>query len=162
MKVKEDMVKVTENIFPSSHAEKKNQRISLGANLQVNTIEDENYIPKDYKNVASGMEGQFAQFMVEQMKKTINRESEPGQAEQFYESILTQEQSKSMSDKGDGLGLKKMILDQIYPAHMRSKWNYDNYEAQKKAAMINRPKIDMKSNENEIKIYKEIQGKESL
>ena len=31
------------------------------------------YIPKPYKDVAKGMEEQFARYMIEQMKKTIDK-----------------------------------------------------------------------------------------
>lgn len=74
---------------------------------------------KPFKDVAEGMETQFSQQMIEQMRKSIPRESEPSSAQQYYESLMDYEYAKSMAQSESGLGLKKVILDQIVPAHLK-------------------------------------------
>ena len=72
-------------------------------------------IPEEYRNVAKGMEAQFIQYMIEQMKRTIDRVSPDSAALKFYRSILNSHHANIMAEKNNGLGLQKIILDQIYP-----------------------------------------------
>ena len=76
-------------------------------------------IPEAYLNVAKGMEQQFIQFMIEQMKKTVDMANPESSALKFYQSILDNHHANIMADKNNGKGLQKVILDQIYPAHKR-------------------------------------------
>ena len=75
-------------------------------------------IPKVYENIAEGMESQFAKMMIDEMRKTVDKSEATSSAMDFYNSTLDTEYAQVMS-KGKGLGLKKLILDQIYPEHMR-------------------------------------------
>jgi Rod binding domain-containing protein len=74
---------------------------------------------KPYVDVAEGMETQFSNHMIEQMRKSIPREKELSSAESYYESLMDHEHAKSMAQSDSGLGLKKVILDQIVPAHLK-------------------------------------------
>jgi Rod binding domain-containing protein len=105
--------------------------------------DDSRFIPEPYKNVASGMEQQFARFMVEQMEKTVTRENPESQATAYYKSIVNQERAEAMSETGRGLGLKQMILDQIYPKHLRNQLALDNFNAQTNAQNLRQQKIKM-------------------
>ena len=105
--------------------------------------DDSRFIPEPYKNVASGMEQQFARFMVEQMEKTVTRENPESQATAYYKSIVNQERAEAMSETGKGLGLKQMILDQIYPKHLRNQLALDNFNAQMNAQNLRQQKIKM-------------------
>lgn len=91
------------------------------------------YIPKEFKNVAQGMEEQFLRFLIEQMKKSIDREKPEGSAMNYYNSVLDQERAKTMSKTNEGLGIQQLILDQIYPRQYRNKENYQLYQQQAQA-----------------------------
>lgn len=84
------------------------------------------YVPKPYLDVANGMESQFAKLMLEQMQKSIGK-NDNDTSSNYYTSLLTDERSKMLTENSKGLGIKQMILDQIYPQKMRNKINYDNY-----------------------------------
>jgi len=105
--------------------------------------DDSRFIPEPYKKVASGMEQEFARFMVEQMEKTVTRENPESQATAYYKSIVNQERAEAMSETGKGLGLKQMILDQIYPKHLRNQLALDNFNAQMNAQNLRQQKIKM-------------------
>lgn len=111
--------------------------------------DDTRYIPEPYKNVASGMEQEFAKYMIEQMEKTVDRGTPDNQATSYYRSLTTQERSKAMAETGRGLGLKKLILDQIYPKHLRTELGYNSFEAQMKAQAANRNKIKIYESEQQ-------------
>jgi Rod binding domain-containing protein len=119
-----------------------------GKNLQ--------YIPDPYKNVAKGMEKQFAEFMVKQMNKTVGGPENEGTGTNYYKSLLTSERANAMTDNNGGLGLQNVILDQIYPERMRNEFSYKRYLAQKEANEVKREKIDMPdtNKSNAINMYK--------
>jgi Rod binding domain-containing protein len=100
------------------------------------------YVPDPYKKVASSMEQQFSNFMLNEMKKTTGEESSGDTGSEYYKSLLTTERAKSMASKGEGLGLKKMILDQIYPNRLRNKIAYDNFNAREQN-QFQKNKIEM-------------------
>jgi len=76
---------------------------------------------KPYVQVAEGMEQQFANMLISQMRKSIPRETAPSSAQEFYESMMDQEHSEAMAKSDTGLGIKRMLLDQIVPAHLKEK-----------------------------------------
>ena len=100
------------------------------------------YIPDPYKKVASSMEKQFANYMINEMNKTTGEEFGKDTGSDYYKSLLTSERSKAMSENGDGLGLKKMILDQIYPQRLRSKIAYDGFN-ERQNSQFTKNKIEM-------------------
>lgn len=113
----------------------QNQRIQKPSNEQ--------FIPDPYKKVAKGMEEQFANFMLEEMNKTTNEAEGQDSASQYYKSLMTGERAKAMAESSQGgLGLQKIILDQIYPQRLRNKIAYDNFNARENAQM-NRNRIEM-------------------
>lgn len=83
------------------------------------TKQDYEKIPKPYRDVAEGMETQFTQNLLQEMQKSINRNEPLSSAEQFYDSMLTAERAKAVTQSG-GTGVKELILDQIYPQHKTS------------------------------------------
>jgi Rod binding domain-containing protein len=100
------------------------------------------YIPDPYKKVASSMEQQFANFMLTEMQKTAGEESGNDTGTDYYKSLLQTERAKTMSAKGDGLGLKKMILEQIYPQRLRNEITYNNFKAREQS-QFKKSQIDM-------------------
>lgn len=79
-------------------------------------------IPPAYKNIASGMERQFLEYMLEKMKATITDE-EPSTAQSYYDGLQTSEQAKALAEKDEGMGIQEMILNQIYPKNRRNTLN---------------------------------------
>jgi Rod binding domain-containing protein len=69
--------------------------------------------------VAEGMESQFINHMINEMRKTVNKNEPMNQAEQFYNSKLDEEYAKIMSETKSGLGLKEMIIEQLAPQYIR-------------------------------------------
>ena len=110
-------------------------------------IDDRNYIPKQFKEVAASMEQQFAEMMLDQMSRTVDEaESESGgMGMDYYKSLQKSERAKTMTDQNN-LGLQNMILDQIYPKRMRNEIALKHYEAQNNRIHHNLPsyKIDRK------------------
>ncbi len=74
---------------------------------------------KPYVEVAEGMETQFTNHLIEQMRRTVPRETELSSAESYYESLIDNERAKTMAQSDTGLGLKNVILEQIVPAHLK-------------------------------------------
>lgn len=90
-------------------------------------------VPKEYLEVAEGMESQFTNHLINEMRKSTKAPSGP--AESIYRSMLDAERAKLMSQTNTGLGIKDVVLKEIYP-------NFD------------------KPNLGNVKMYKEITAKE--
>ena len=110
-------------------------------------IDDRQYIPKQYKEVAAGMEQQFAEMMLDQMSRTVDEaDSENGAAGMdYYKSLQKSERAKTMTMQNN-LGLQDVILNQIYPKRIRNEMALKQYEAQNNRIHHNLPsyKIDKK------------------
>lgn len=74
---------------------------------------------KPYEDVAEGMETSFTSHMLAEMRKTIPKESPESSAMEYYNSLLDSERAQLMAKSESGLGVKKVILDQIVPQHMK-------------------------------------------
>jgi Rod binding domain-containing protein len=112
-------------------------------------IDDTQYIPKQYKDVAANMEQQFAEMMIDQMNKTVqsgNEEEDGDSGMDYYKSLQKSERAKMMTQQ-KSLGLQDMILNQIYPKRQRSEMALKQYEAQHDHIHHNLPsyKIDRKA-----------------
>lgn len=105
---------------------------------------DDRFIPQDYKKVAQGMEQQFAEYMLSQMNNTIDKSENETQdsANSYYENMQTAERAKAMvENKGTGLGVQKIILDQIYPQRLRTETNYNTYQKMKEQNALHKKTI---------------------
>ena len=71
-------------------------------------------IPKDYMEVAKGMETQFLHHMFNELRKTVHKSEPESQATDYYNSLQDYERSKILADSPNGIGLKDMILDEIF------------------------------------------------
>ena len=106
------------------------------------------FIPGQMLDVARGMEKQFADFMVEQMMKTVGDETD-NQAETYYRSLMNSERSDALTKNGGGLGIQDLILDEIYPRKFRNEAAFAAYNQQ---MMDNRKKtIEMNSKGTQVK-----------
>ncbi|HXH73716.1 MAG TPA: rod-binding protein [Bacteriovoracaceae bacterium] len=74
---------------------------------------------KPYEEIAEGMEANFTSHMLAEMKKTVPKETPDTPAMDYYNSLLDSERAQLMAQSESGLGIKKVILEQIVPAHMK-------------------------------------------
>ena len=65
------------------------------------------------------MEANFTSHMLQEMRKTIPKESPDSSATEYYNSLLDYERAQLMAKSDSGLGVKKVILDQIVPEHLK-------------------------------------------
>lgn len=125
-----------------------NQQVKPKSLDQGPKVDDRQYIPKQYKEVAAGMEQQFAEMMLDQMSRTVDEaESEAGgMGMDYYKSLQKSERAKTMTAQNN-LGLQDMILNQIYPTRLRNEMGLRQYEAQNNRIHHNLPsyKIDRKT-----------------
>ena len=106
-------------------------------------IDDRQFIPKKFKDVAANMEQQFAEYMLNEMNKAVqpSDETEDSNGMDYYKSLQTTERAKIMSQKKT-LGLQDVILDQIYPKRLRNEMALKQYEAQAERFNHNLPKLE--------------------
>jgi Rod binding domain-containing protein len=74
---------------------------------------------KPYEEIAEGMETSFTSHMLAEMRKSIPKEGNDSPAMDYYNSLLDYERAQLMAKSDSGLGIKKVILDQIVPQNMK-------------------------------------------
>ena len=74
---------------------------------------------KPYEEIAEGMETSFTSYLLQQMRKTVPKEGEDTPAMDYYNSLLDYERAQTMAKSDSGLGVKKVILNQIVPENMK-------------------------------------------
>jgi Rod binding domain-containing protein len=74
---------------------------------------------KPYEEIAEGMEANFTAHMLAEMRKTVPKENPDSSALEYYNSLLDFERAQLMAKSDSGLGVKKIILDQIVPQNMK-------------------------------------------
>lgn len=74
---------------------------------------------KPYEEIAEGMEANFTSYMLAEMRKSVPKETPDSSAMDYYNSLLDSERAQLMAKSDSGLGVKKVILDQIVPQHMK-------------------------------------------
>jgi len=104
-------------------------------------IDDRRFIPKPYLETAQNIEQQFAEYMLNEMNKSIAKsESDSAPGADYYEALKTTEQAKIMASQNQ-LGLQNVILDQIYPKRMRNEMALRQYEMQAERIFRQKPAI---------------------
>jgi Rod binding domain-containing protein len=117
-----------------------------------NKVETSKFIPSSVKKIAQDYEAQFAELMLQEMKKTVEQ-GELDTGSEFYQSLLQKEQANSLTQNNGGLGIQKMILNQIYPERWRTKEQLEAFEkasSPKKQTSITsaHPELETKINLN--------------
>ena len=74
---------------------------------------------KPFEEIAEGMEANFTTHMLAEMRKTIPKETPDSSAMEYYNSLLDYERAQLMAKSDSGIGVKKIILDQIVPQNMK-------------------------------------------
>lgn len=91
--------------------------VNLASNQK--TYDKYKNIPKQYLEVAEGMEAQYINYMMNELNKSVQSESPESSAEKYYKSLINSERAEIMAKTDNGVGIKDLVLDQIYPQHMR-------------------------------------------
>lgn len=116
----------TPPIFKGISTEKSEKPLNI--NEVPKKIDDRKYVPKEFINVARGLEQQFAEMMISEMNKTTGEdESEDGVGMDYYKSLQNTERAKTLTEQNQ-LGLQDLILDQIYPKRMRNEMALQQYQ----------------------------------
>lgn len=102
--------------------------------------QDRRFIPEPYVEVAKSMEQQFAEFMLSEMQKTTGEEID-GAGADFYKGMMNTQHAEQIVNSDNGLGIQNVILDQIYPKHLRSEMAYNGYKQQVEAQSFNKPSM---------------------
>lgn len=118
-------------------------------------------VPEDFKKMASGLEQQFAEYMLKQMHNSIGRGQEDS-AMDYYQDLNQKEQARMMSAVNNGLGLQKLILDEIYPEKFRNKEALQAYNSHKESKQIKRNNIEMMGPPSDLKPEAKIHKKASI
>jgi Rod binding domain-containing protein len=100
---------------------------------------------KPFEEIAEGMEANFTSHMLAEMRKTVPKEDQDSSAMEYYNSLLDYERAQLMAKSDSGLGVKKVILDQIVPQHMKHYLK----NAQAPVPSQGLTKVSMKENSNE-------------
>lgn len=75
-------------------------------------------VPKPYREVAEGMETQFINHMLGEMRKSIQKTTPDSSSEAYYNSLLDYERSQMMAKNADGIGIKEVVLRDLMPKHL--------------------------------------------
>lgn len=82
-------------------------------NLKQMPYDKYKYVPADVMEVAEGIESQFTDHLMREMKKSSGKELGP--AENIYHSMLDSERSKMMAKTNTGIGVKDVVIRELYP-----------------------------------------------
>jgi Rod binding domain-containing protein len=94
-------------------------RVKINPQAQALSTAQKTNPVKPYEDIAEGMEANFTSHMLAEMRKTIPKENPDSSAMEYYNSLLDYERAQLMAKSDSGLGVKKVILDQIVPQHMK-------------------------------------------
>ena len=94
-----------------------NQKIHSNLNKPTSLKKDWKNLPQNdpYLKVASSMEAEFLKLMLEKMQDTVTKDEKDSGEEAYYKSLLLRERANIMAARDKGIGIKELILDQIYP-----------------------------------------------
>ncbi|OUR92856.1 hypothetical protein A9Q84_20295 [Halobacteriovorax marinus] len=136
---------------------KMNNSIPLNnSNIQNSKTINKKYIPKPYLEAAQGMEKQFIQLMVKEMKKTTQGPESTSTGMDYYMDLQSGERADAMVKKNQ-VGLQDLILDKIYPEKFRNVHAFNAYKQQTNQ-MNNRSNVEMRDahvkEHNDIELHK--------
>jgi Rod binding domain-containing protein len=58
----------------------------------------------------------------------INKDSKDSSAMDYYQGMINKERSSIMAKNNGGVGIQKLILDQIYPSHLRNNVTFEYFK----------------------------------
>ena len=92
--------------------------MKINPDFKSQTLQKNNPV-KPYEEIAEGMETSFTSHMLAEMRKTVGKEDPESSSMDYYNSLLDYERAQLMAKSESGLGVKKVILDQIVPQHLK-------------------------------------------
>jgi Rod binding domain-containing protein len=92
--------------------------VKINPDFKSQTLQKNNPV-KPYEEIAEGMETSFTSHMLAEMRKTVGKEDPESSSMDYYNSLLDYERAQLMAKSESGLGVKKVILDQIVPQHLK-------------------------------------------
>lgn len=112
--------------------------MKVNSNAQKISIAESNkqQMMKQLNEVANGMEEQFANLLIKEMKKSVDKTEDGSTAMQIYESMLDQEYARILAQQGQ-LGLSDVIVKQLAP-----KMNLETAQQQRPISVVPGDKND--------------------
>lgn len=86
------------------------------------------HVPKQVMEVAEGLESQFTNHLLREMRKTSGRELGP--AENIYQSMLDAQRAEMMSQSRTGVGIKDLVIEQLDPNFRQQQFPHRNNQKQ--------------------------------
>ena len=109
-------IRVDKPVLPNSkNSNTKSNAIEVRKGISLHT--KQSALEKGIDTISQGMEKQFAYQMLQEMRKTIQKEKPEGSELDYYNSLLDQERAQIMVEHQGGLGLQKLIKDQLMPKY---------------------------------------------
>ncbi len=100
---------------------------------------------KPFEEIAEGMETQFVHHMLKQMRQTVPQDKPDSSEVGYYKSLVDYERAKILAtDPKGGIGIKKMVLNEILPNYLK-----ENNSPSNKTQMLNAYKDSLKENSHE-------------
>ena len=116
------------------------------------------FVPEQVNKIAENYEKQFAQFLLKEFHKSIPKGDESSTAGDIYQGWMIDKQADTIAKNDKGLGLKDLILDEIYPRKYRNEVAYEGFKqaqaakaiqarnAYKNVTKYSQDSVDMKAN----------------
>ena len=89
-------------------------KVNLHGQKNLTASAQQKQLEKQLKEVSQGMEEQFAGMLIQEMRKSIDRNEDGSTAMKIYESMLDQEYARILAEQGQ-LGLGDVIIKQLAP-----------------------------------------------
>ncbi len=112
------------------------------------------YVPKNVMEVAEGMESQFTNHLLREMKKVSGQKLGP--AENIYQSMLDSERSKMMAKSNSGLGIKDVVIRELYPQFQQ----VDYRQRQNNESVRMHKEIKPQPKQSKVEMYKKVNSQQ--
>lgn len=90
-------------------------KTSLNKPVTLKAVNRDEQLQKQLEEVATGIEEQFANLLIQEMKKSVDKTEEGSSAMKIYESYLDQEYARVMANQKT-LGLSDIVVEQLAPS----------------------------------------------
>ncbi len=119
-------------VLKASNVSEKKFNVSSESKRQRNRVDNLKNKPlskeearKPFEKIAEGMETQFVHHMLKQMRQTIPQDKPDSSEVSYYNSLTDYERAKILAtDPKGGIGIKKMVLDEILPHYLKKQPNH--------------------------------------
>tara|TARA_Y100000768_G_scaffold388543_1_gene385096 strand:+ start:9938 stop:10309 length:372 start_codon:yes stop_codon:yes gene_type:complete len=112
------------------------------SHIQPQVVRKHQNVPKEVVQAAEAMEEQFANHLINEMRKSVGKESKSS-AEDFYNSLMDRERAKMLAKSDTGLGIKDVVIDE----YMRKTARPSSYGQFEKVEMYEKQKPNSQKGE---------------